>query len=163
MSSRVRNPNKDDWRKVRRLCDYLKLTKSLHLVLNISRKEVLILKWSVDASFVTHPNFCSHSGAVMRVGDARGAIISGSLKQKLNTRSSTEAEIIAVDDFIAKMLWTRIFLDEQHFPYSGSVLFQDNSSAIHLQNNCFDATGKRMWHMNITHFFARNCVSRDLP
>ena len=161
LSSRVRCPNKDDWRKVRRLCDYLKSTKELHLVLNIS-KEVPILKWSVDASFATHPDFRSHSGAVMRMGDSGGAIISGSLKQKLNTRSSTEAEIVAVDDFIAKMLWTRNFLERQHFPHGVTTLLQDNSSAIHLQAKGFEATGKRMRHLNIRYFFARDCVSRGL-
>ena len=98
----------------------------------------------------------------MRMGNSGGTIISGSLKQKLNTRSSTEAEIVAVDDFIAKMLWTRNFLKMQHFPYGGTTLFQDNSSAIHLQSKGFEATGKRMRHLNIRYFFARDCVSRGL-
>ena len=161
LSSRVRTPNKDDWRKVRRLCDYLKSTRDLYLILRIDG-EVPILKWSVDASFATHPDFRSHSGAIMRMGDSGGAIITGSLKQKLNTRSSTEAEIVAIDDFIAKMLWTKHFLERQQFPYGGTTLYQDNSSAIHLQSKGFEVTGKRMRHLNIRYFFARDCVSCGL-
>ena len=44
----------------------------------------------------------SHTGAVMTMG--RGAIQFISSKQKMNTRSSTEAELVAVDDVIAQIL-----------------------------------------------------------
>ena len=53
----------------------------------------------------------------MRLGDEGGAIKSGSLKQKLNTGSSTKADMIAVNDFMSKLLWTRNFLDGQQFAY----------------------------------------------
>jgi hypothetical protein len=36
----------------------------------------------------------------------KGAIISSSTKQKVNSHSSTESELIGVDDKIAKILWT---------------------------------------------------------
>jgi len=39
-----------------------------------------------------------------------GAIISLSTKQKVNAHSSTEAELVAVDDIIAKILWTKRFI-----------------------------------------------------
>ena len=98
----------------------------------------------------------------MRMGDSGGAIISGSLKQKLNTRSSMEAEIVGIDDYMAKLLWTQHFLEGQHFPHGGTTLYQDNSSAIHLQSKGFEAAGKQMRHLNIRYFFARDCVSRGL-
>jgi hypothetical protein len=56
----------------------------------------------VDAAFAVHPDFKSHTGATMTMGD--GAITSVSRKQKLNTRSSTAAEIVAVDDVIGSVL-----------------------------------------------------------
>jgi hypothetical protein len=40
-------------------------------------------------------------GAVMTMGI--GAVISLSTKQKVNARSSTEAELVSVDDVIAKI------------------------------------------------------------
>ena len=98
----------------------------------------------------------------MRMGDSGGAIISGSLKQKLDTRSSTEAEIVGIDDYMAKLLWTQHFLERQHFPHGGTTLYQDDSSTIHLQSKGFEAAGKRMRHLNIRYFFARDCVSRGL-
>ena len=43
----------------------------------------------------------SHTCAVMTMG--RGAIQFISSKQKMNTRSSTEAELVAVDDVISHL------------------------------------------------------------
>jgi hypothetical protein len=36
-----------------------------------------------------------------------------STKQKLNTRSSTISEVVAVDDMIPQILWTWLFMQEQ--------------------------------------------------
>ena len=98
----------------------------------------------------------------MHLGEEGGAIMSSSIKQKLNTRSSTEAELIAVDDFMLKILWTQNFLNGQQFPHGDCILSQDNASSIVLANKGFDSAGKRMRHMNIRFFFARDCVSRGL-
>ena len=51
----------------------------------------------------------------------------------MNTRSSTEAELVAVDDVIAQILWTLRFLLAQGYPVEANVLFQDNNSAIKLE------------------------------
>jgi hypothetical protein len=61
--------------------------------------------WYVDAAFAVHPDFKSHPGAIMTIG--QGAITSLSKKQKLDTRSSTEAELVAADDVVVPMLWTK--------------------------------------------------------
>ena len=80
----------------------------------------------------------------------RGAIITGSQKQKLNTRSSTEAEPVGVDDFIAKMLSTKLLLEEQGHEITKNVLHQDNKSAILLETNGKKSSGKRtraLWYV----------------
>ena len=38
-------------------------------------------------------------------------IVSVSKKQKLNTKSSTEAELVGTDDASSLILWTKIFLE----------------------------------------------------
>jgi hypothetical protein len=67
-----------------------------------------ILKWWVDASFDVHPNMRGHSGGGLSLG--RGFPIVSSMKQKLNTWSSTETEIVGVDDFMPAICWTRYFM-----------------------------------------------------
>ena len=86
LTTRVREPDKDDWEKLRHLIQYIRKTKDLPLIL--SADGTGILKWWVDASFAVHPNMRGHSGGGFSMG--RGCPIVGSTKQKLNTRSSTE-------------------------------------------------------------------------
>jgi hypothetical protein len=51
-----------------------------------------------------------------------GIPISISRKQKLNTKSNTEAELVGVDDVSTLILWTKLFLDAQAYRISRYVL-----------------------------------------
>jgi hypothetical protein len=90
-----------------------------------------ILKWWVDAFFAVHPNFGGHSGGGLSMG--RGFPIVSSTKQKLNTRSSTESEIVGADDFMAAICWTRYFMEAQGYMINNNILLQDNKSSILLE------------------------------
>ena len=81
-----------DWEKLVRLLKFLNLTKED--VLTIEASDNPSITWYVDAAFAVHEDMKSHSGATMTLG--KGMIISGSTKQKINTRSSTEAELVAI-------------------------------------------------------------------
>jgi hypothetical protein len=70
------------------------------------------------------------------------AITSISRKQSLNTRSSTEAELVAAGDAAGPMLWTKQFLQAQGYPVMHNVLYQDNKSAILLEANGRESAGK---------------------
>jgi aspartyl aminopeptidase len=54
------------------------------------------LGWHVDAAFAVHPDYRSHKGDIMFMGE--GVIISISRKQGMYTRSATEAELVAADE-----------------------------------------------------------------
>lgn len=59
-----------------------------------------------------------------------------SAKQKLNTnKSSTEAELVGVNDVIPQVLWTRYYLEAQGFTVSDALVYQDNQSAILLETS----------------------------
>ena len=87
----------------------------------------------------------------MKMG--KGAITSLSRKQKLNTRSSTEAEIVAVDDCMSQVLWTKCFLEDLGYPTEAIIIQQDNSSAIKLESNGMKSMGQRSKHINNRYFF----------
>ena len=126
LASRVQSPNQGDWNRLVRLMRYIHSTKGWHLTL--SADNLRVIKWYVDASFATHPDFKSHTGAVMTMGG--GAMQTLTRKQKLNSRSSTEAELIGINDAITQMLWTKMFMAEQGYPIEKNIPFQDNKSSI---------------------------------
>ena len=72
----------------------------------------------------------SHTGAVMNMGS--GAVISLSNKQKVNACSSIEAELVAEDDVIAKILWTKNIIEWQGFEEKLKIHYQDNTSTMQL-------------------------------
>ena len=100
-------------------------------------------KWNVDAAFAVHPDFKSHSGGGMFISPLNGGMASGSTKQKLNTRSSTEAEIMCADNFLTKVIWCKFFLGERGVRLNQNMLFQDNMSAELLEKKGRTSCGKR--------------------
>ena len=89
-----------------------------------------------------------------------GAMQGITSKQKLNTRSSTEAELVACDDVITKILWTRLFMKSQGYEIEQNILFQDNKSTILLVENGKKSAGKRSRAINIRYFFVTDQVAR---
>ena len=45
----------------------------------------------------------------------QGAVTTFSHKQKLNTKSSIEAELIGLDDALPQILWMQYFLEQQGY------------------------------------------------
>ena len=156
LCTRVREPTTYDWMKLVRMMNFLKRTREDSLVLESdgTRK----VEWSVDASFGVHSDMRSHSGMSMSMG--KGAICSMSRKQKLNTRSSTEAELVAVDDSLSQILWTRNFLKEQDYQIKAHIILQDNESAIKLETKGHKSIGQRSRHINMKYFFIKDQVDK---
>ena len=65
-------------------------------MLTLEADDCQTLTWYVDAAFAVHHDMKSQTGSIFTMG--KGAIISDALKQKVNSRSSTESELIGVDD-----------------------------------------------------------------
>ena len=57
-----------------------------------------VLQTWVAASYATHSDLRSHTGGVISLG--HGVIPTKSSKQKINTKSSTEAELVGASNFI---------------------------------------------------------------
>jgi hypothetical protein len=149
LTTRVRAPDKDDWAKLCHLMQYLRGTKKLPLTL--SAEKCGILKWYVDGAFANHPDMRGHTGGGLSLG--RGFPITSSTKQKLNTRSSTESELVATYDCMPAILWSRYFLEAQGYGAIDLILYQDNKSAMLLQENGKASSSKRTKHIHIRYFF----------
>jgi hypothetical protein len=156
LTTRVRSPDIDDWRKLGHLIEYLRATVDLQLILGSNKGGVL--QWYVDASFAVHANMRGHTGSGLTMG--RGFPIVASTKQKLNTRSSTESELVGVDDMMPSILWTRYFLNAQGFNVKDNILFQDNKSTILLARNGKASSSRRTKHINVRYFFITDRISK---
>ena len=88
----------------------------------------------------------------------KGAIYSVSTRQKLNTKSSTEAELVGVDDLMPMILWTRQFMEGQGYVICDNVVYQDNQSAMLLENNGQRSSTKRTRHLDIRFFFVTDRI-----
>ncbi len=90
----------------------------------------------------------------------RGFPIVCSTKQKINTRSSTESELVGVDDMMSSILWTRYFLKAQGYNVRDNVVFQDNQSSILLERNGKASSSKHTKHINVQYFFITDQISK---
>jgi hypothetical protein len=135
---------------------YLRETANLPLTLEADPTNTI--HWWADASFAVHPDMKSHTGAVLSLG--RGAVYTMSTRQKLNTKSSTEAELVAVDDAMPNVAWTRNFLIAQGIIIPDTVIYQDNQSAILLERNGQKSSGKRTRHLDIRYYYVTDCISK---
>ena len=99
--------------------------------------------------------------AVKRVEQCRlgkGAIISTSIKQKMNTKSSTDTELIAADDLMPHILWTKYLLNWQGYNAKETIIYQDNKSAILINKNGKKSSSKRTKHISIQYYFITDRV-----
>ena len=152
----MKSPTESDWEHLLRLMKYLNGTKKHMLVL--SADDLQVIKWYVDAAFAVHPDFKSHTGGTMSYG--KGTVMSMSRKQKLNTRSSTEAELVGVDDMATMILWTKLFMEAQGYAVKQNILYQDNKSTILLENNGKKSSSQCTRAINIRYFFITDQIEK---
>jgi hypothetical protein len=139
LTTRVKSPDKDDWGKLKRVLKYLNGTKYLKLRLTVDN--LSMLKWYVDGSHNAHWDCRGHEGAVFLLGG--GGTSSYSRKLKLNTRSSTETELVMADMFMPEMLWSLHFIQAQGYKTECVGLYQDNISTQLLIKNGRMSSGRR--------------------
>ena len=154
LTKRVRAPDEHDWGKLKRVLKYLKGT--MHMKLTLSVDSLSTICWYVDASYGAHMDLKGHTGMMMSLG--RGAVMSFSRGQKLNVRSSTECELVGVDDAIPQMMWGKYFIEAQGWTVDHNILYQDNKSTILLATNGRSSSSKRTKHIHHRFFLVKDKV-----
>jgi hypothetical protein len=132
----------------------MKLVKMMRYLKGLV-KDVLTLKadrsgmskWCTDASFAVHPDYQSHTRAIMTMG-----VTSISRKQGMNTQSLTEAEVVAADEVV---------LDKVVFGSTRQP--SERKHPISRQPECYvtkvkgrQSAGKHSRHLNISLFFTKD-------
>ena len=156
LTTRVSKSDIDDLKKLKRVLSFLHQTKDDVRI--IGAKSVQELYTWVDAAFAVHNNMRSQTGGAMSFG--YGMIHCRSSKQKLNTKSSTEAELVGTSEYVPFSIWMALFMEAQGYKLSKSVLFQDNESTIKMELNGRDSCTGRSRHIDIRHFFVNDRVKK---
>ena len=155
LTTRVQHPTAQDKQKLHRTLAYLNSTKSLPL--RLAGPGNFQLNIFIDASYATHHDMKSHSGSIVSLNGS--TITSTSKKQRLNTKSSCEAELVAVSDCIYDVLRLKYLLEEMGFSVPPPVLEQDNKSTITLLE-CGRPASAQSKHIAIRFFFASDLLIR---
>jgi hypothetical protein len=115
----------------------------------------MIVSSYIDASYATHQDFKGQTGSFITVGG--GAAYAKSSKQKLVTKSSTEAELVGASDGLTQVIWTRNFLESQGYKQGATTVYQDNKSTIFLEEKG-KSKSQRTRHVSIRYFFIKDRV-----
>ena len=75
-----------------------------------------------------------------------------SRKQKLNTKISAEAELVAVDDASVYVLWVALFIEWKGYKIYNNILYQYNKSEFFWGVNGKSSSGTRIRALNIRYF-----------
>ena len=117
LCTRVHNLDIDDTKKVIRIIRYLRVTQWPPLTLESD--DGLIFKWWVYVPYAMHNDYQRHTGATLSLG--KYYPYSKSSKQKLNTKRSTEDEIVGIDDMMLMIIWTRYFMEAQGYHITDNI------------------------------------------
>lgn len=116
------------------------------------KPESITLVYWIDASYNLHFDSRGHTGIVATVGENNAPIFVKSQKQRLNTRSSTEAELVAADEGVLHLLWMILVFDFLGYPQRPVKVYQDNQSTIRVCQTGHSKSG-RLKHMVVRYDF----------
>jgi hypothetical protein len=117
------------------------------------------MKTWVDASYAVHSDMKSHTGGCISFGI--GAAMSKCAKQKLNVKSSTEAELVGASDYLSYPIWAKKFLAYQGYALKENILYQDNQSTIRFERNGRKSCGPNSRHIDIRYFFIKDRIGLE--
>jgi hypothetical protein len=150
LTTRVTKCNLDDIVKLIRLIKYVRRTQNTGIILKPGKLGVIARSY-IDAAYGVHEDGKSVTGCVTVIGDY-GPVHAKSVKQKIVTKSSTEAEVVATSDSANQSLHIKNFLVEQGHKQKTVIIHQDNLSCMTLINKG-KSSSERTRHMSIRYFW----------
>ena len=146
------------------------MRETIHIPLVLGWDESGNLVWSIDASFAVHMDMKSHTGYCLTMG--QGSTISGSNTQSITTRSSTQAELVGIDDDIGFVEWTSLFCKFQVKDYpeehplkklsTKNMVKQDNTNTIKMAKGGRRTRGRRTQCIENRYFYITEKINKGL-
>ena len=129
---------------------YVRETRDTGIVLRAGKAGIKVRVY-IDAAYGVHADVKSHTGSCVVIGDV-GPVHCKSVKQQIVSKSSTEAELIALSDSANQGLHTRNFLLAQGHKRGPVIIYQDNLSCMALMERGRSGA-ERTRHINIRYFW----------
>ena len=79
----------------------------------------------------------------------------------MDTKGSTQAELVRIGDMMLMVLRTIYSPEDQGYQITDNIGNQDNQSTVLLASNGKSSRGKRTIHMNIVYFFVTDRITND--
>ena len=155
LTKRVQSPTEEDMRKLERVIRYIRGTAELGIIIE-ARVNLGVYAY-VDASYGVHTDYKSHTGCVIGIG--KGPIYAKSSTQKINSKSSSEAELIGLSDSTNQIVWVRNFLISQGYDVGEATVYEDNMSTINMVKNG-KSNSERTRHIAIRFYFVADRVQQ---
>jgi hypothetical protein len=113
-----------------------------------------------DASHASEKDRKSRTGILAKIAGC--AIGARSVRQKIVTKSPTQAELVALSESITNVLWLRHFLREQGYKeLPPTMIREDNKSCIELVTK--PKHGKqRTRHLDVRYFYAKELIEQKI-
>ena len=112
---------------------------------------------STDASYGVHNDGKSHSGLCLFLG--KGVFMAKSVKQKIVSKSSAEAELICTSDMATDVIYMHDFLTAQGEKLSVPDIKQDNQGTMIMLAKGSSSSG-RSRHINIRYYWLKERIDR---
>jgi len=155
LATKSAHPTKKDWEAAKRVLRYLKFTKHYELIFSGDDVTVSIL---ADASHALHTDMKGHSGIEIRMGN--DVIYCQSGKQKANTISSTESEVLCLRDAVTYVPYLIQMFKELGVPIDCPVkIGQDNTAVIEWCTH--GAKFKRAKHILVAIYFIKDFIDKS--
>jgi hypothetical protein len=125
-----------------RIVAYVESTKGISMIFS-SSADLLPVVYA-DASHLLHQDAKGHGGIILSLGSA--PIMTKSYKLKINSKSSTESELVVLESACSYANWWFTLLKELNIMSTESIkIYQDNMSAIAMvKNSNFSNLNKHM-------------------
>ena len=149
LTSRVGKVTAKDVSKLQRVFKFLRYTKdrAMRFIKNVSEPDLVAY---VDAGYGIHQEGESRSGLVVTLNGT--PVLWKTAKQSIVTKSSTEAELVALSDGCSDILWARQMLMDQGYKLDATTVGEDNMSVLSMLERRKFSTA-RTKHINIRYFF----------
>jgi hypothetical protein len=157
MATKVQSPVKKDMLKLLHILKYLNATKDMKIKY---QPQNLQLHAYIDASFGLHHDTKGQTGIIITLGPTGPPVFCKSRKQKLVSRSSTESELIALNEGLPELMWAKQFMQNLGFKQNMITVFEDNKSSIMLAHKNSGATLSKTKHIQIRFYYVKELIDQ---